>query len=124
MNGTADAIDVPSPEVIAEICHEANRFWCVACGDVSQKPWLEAAEWQRDSAIKGVQFALANPSAGDSAQHDAWCVDKRAAGWKYGAVKDETAKTHPCLVSFVQLPPHQRAKDRLFRAIVLALGGL
>jgi RyR domain len=106
---------------IAFMCHEANRAWCSIHGDNSQLPWSEAAQWQRDSAIKGVQFAIANPEAPDSAQHDAWCADKVKDGWRHGAVKDADAKTHPCLVAFHDLPAHQQAKDKLFKAIVAAL---
>lgn len=104
--------------IIARICHEANRAWCSANGDPSQVAWEEAPTWQRDSAIKGVEFALANPDAPDSAQHDAWMADKIADGWVYGEMKDAAAKTHPCLVPFDQLPPEQQIKDRLFRNIV------
>jgi hypothetical protein len=46
---------------IAKVCHEANKAWCEANNDYSQKSWDEAEHWQRDSAIKGVEFALANP---------------------------------------------------------------
>lgn len=108
-------------ENIARVCHEANRTWCEINGDLSQRPWAEAEPWQRESAIQGVRFALANPSAGDSAQHDAWMADKLRDGWVYGSVKDSVVKTHPCLVSFVDLPLDQQAKDRLFRAVVKAL---
>ena len=108
-------------EQIAQICHDANRSLCQTAGDHSQLPWNAAADWQRDSAIKGVQFALANPDAPGSAQHDAWSADKIADGWAYGETKDAEAKTHPCLVPFEQLPPHQQAKDHLFKAIVNAL---
>jgi len=76
---------------------------------------------QRESAIQGVEFALANPDAPDSALRDAWSADKVRDGWRYGPVKDAQAKTHPRLVPFDQLPAHQQAKDRLFRAIVRAL---
>lgn len=106
---------------IARVCHEANKAWCEANGDNSQKPWSEAEQWQRDSALKGVKFALANPAAPDSAQHDAWMADKIADGWRYGEVKDGTAKTHPCIVPFEKLPHHQQAKDKLFKAIVHSL---
>lgn len=106
---------------IARVCHEANKAWCDAHGDHSQSWWVYAADWQRQSAIKGVEFAIANPDALDSAQHDAWTADKVKDGWIYGDVKDAEKKTHPCLVPFDQLPPHQQAKDRLFRAIVKAL---
>ncbi len=110
-----------SPVDIAMTCHEANRAWCIANKDFSQQLWEHAEDWQRDSAIKGVEFALANPDAPDSAQHDAWMADKIKDGWKHGEVKDTAAKTHPCIVPFDQLPEFQQRKDKLFRAIVKAL---
>lgn len=106
---------------IARVVHEANRGWCEAHGDQSQVSWDLAPAWQRESCINGVQFVLANPGAGDAAQHDNWSRVKLADGWTYGPVKNADAKRHPCLVPFDQLPPEQQAKDRLFRAIVLAL---
>lgn len=108
-------------ENIARVCHEANRAWCIAGGDTTQKEWHFAEQWQRDSAIKGVEYALANPDAPDSAQHDAWMADKINDGWVYGEVKDAAAKTHPCIVPFDQLPPFQQAKDKLFRNVVKSL---
>ena len=108
-------------EDIASICHAANREYCHTHGDDSQPTWLNAPDWQRSSAIAGVRFALANPDAPDSAQHEAWMRDKLAAGWRYGDVKRPEAKEHPSLVSFDRLPPHQQRKDALFRAIVKAL---
>lgn len=106
---------------VAKVCHEANRAWCETNGDISQKRWEDAEQWQRDSAVAGVKFALANPEAPDSAQHDAWSADKIKDGWRYGEVKDAVAKTHPCLVAFERLPPMQQFKDRLFRTIVSSL---
>jgi hypothetical protein len=106
---------------IARICHEANRALCIANGDQSQELWDHAPDWQRVSAVKGVEFVRANPHACDDALHKNWMVEKAADGWGFGEVKDANAKTHPCMVPFDQLPPHQQAKDRLFRAIVLAL---
>lgn len=106
---------------IAKACHEANRVWCQANEDYSQKHWADAEQWQRDSAIKGVEYAIANPDAPDSAQHDAWMQDKISQGWKYGPVKDADNKEHPCIVSFEELPEFQKKKDILFKAIVKAL---
>lgn len=114
-------MNAPDVDRIARVCHEANRGWCEATGDFSQRPWGEAELWQRDSAIKGVLYALEHPDAPDSAQHDAWMADKFATGWVYGPTKDAATKTHPCLVPFEQLPMEQQAKDRIFRAIVKAL---
>jgi len=108
-------------EFIAKACHEANRVWCQANGDDTQKHWDEAEQWQRDSAIKGVEFRIANQDGGYDSQHNSWLSDKLADGWVYGEVKDATAKTHPCIVPFEQLPEFQQKKDRLFCAIVDSL---
>jgi hypothetical protein len=106
---------------IAVVCHEANRAFCLVMGDDSQLPWNLAPTWQKESAIKGVEFALDNPDAPASAQHDAWSNDKYNDGWVYGEVKDASKKTHPCLIEFADLPPFQQKKDILFKAIVAAL---
>ncbi len=110
-------------EQIARVCHEANRGYCEAIGDVSQKSWDDAEQWQQDSAIRGVEFKLANPNAPPSAQHDAWLADKIAAGWVYGSVKDPDAKTHPCIAPYGALPNEQRLKDCLFVAVVTVFRG-
>lgn len=106
---------------IARVCHEANKGYCESIADNSQKSWDEAEQWQRDSAIKGVEFKLSNPNAAPSAQHDAWYNDKAKDGWVYGDVKDADKKTHPCMVSYEKLPIEQRRKDYLFQAVVNAL---
>ena len=108
-------------EFIAKACHEANRIWCQANGDYTQKNWEEAEQWQRDSAIAGVKFRLDNPDAGSDAQHNAWMQDKLKDGWVYGAEKDAEKKTHPCIVPFDDLPDFQKKKDKLFCSIVDAL---
>lgn len=109
-------------ENIASVCHEANRAWCEANGDYSQVSWAEAEDWQRESAMKGVEFRLNNPNTSSAAQHDAWMADKIKDGWTFGAKKDAEAKTHPSLVPYAQLSHVEQAKDRLFRAIVDQLG--
>lgn len=108
-------------EQIARVCHEANRGYCESIGDLSQKSWTGAEQWQRDSAIKGVEFALSNPSAPASSQHDAWLADKFSNGWSYGPVKNPDTKEHPCCVPYDQLPVAQRLKDSLFKAVVASL---
>ncbi len=107
-------------EQIARICHETNAAFCRAIGDDSQKPWDEAEDWQRQSAVRGVAYALSNPDAPASAQHEAWLEDKLRDGWKYGTVKDSDKKEHPCIVDYEDLPLEQRIKDHLFKGVVRA----
>jgi hypothetical protein len=106
---------------IAMACHRANKAWCESVGDYSQKDWRWAENWQRDSAIKGVEFRLNNPDAKEDSQHNAWMEDKVNDGWVYGEVKDAEKKTHPCIVPFSELPEFQQKKDKLFCGIVDAL---
>jgi hypothetical protein len=106
-------------EACARVAHEANRAYCIAIGDLSQKSWEAADDWQRDSAIRGVSIALGG--ATPEQQHEAWCVDKLENGWAWGPTKDPLAKTHPCLVSYAALPPEQRRKDALYIAVVTAM---
>lgn len=110
-------------EDIAIICHQANKAYCLTLGDDSQKDWPDAPQWQRDSAIKGVEFILENPDAPPSASHDSWLAEKEKDGWKYGEIKDADAKTHPCCVPYDELPSAQKAKDYLFGGIVRSLRG-
>lgn len=111
-------------EAIASVAHEANRAYCVALGDLSQPAWGDAPEWQRTSAVAGVEFILANPNASHSASHESWLAEKERDGWAWGPVKDAGAKLHPCFVPFDQLPLEQQAKDAMFGAVVRALAPL
>lgn len=113
-----------SEECIAKICHEANKALCEALGDNSQPSWDGAPEWQRVSAIVGVQFNLDNPDAPASASHDSWLEQKRKDGWTYGPVKNPDLKQHPCFIPYEGLPLEQQVKDHLFKAIVASTRSL
>jgi hypothetical protein len=102
---------------IAKTAHEVNRAYCAALGDLSQPEWEDAPEWQRSSAINGVRAHLSG-SLTPEQSHESWMAEKRAAGWKYGAVKNPEAKEHPCFVPYAELPVEQRVKDYLFKAVV------
>ena len=108
-------------EDIARVCHEANRAYCLSLGDTTQKPWDEAPEWQKKSAINGVEFHINNPQAGVAASHRNWMKEKLDNGWKWGPEKDESKKEHPCLTPFHRLPAAQQMKDFLFHNIVHTL---
>jgi len=106
---------------IARVCHEVNRAYCTAIGDNSQPAWGDAPEWQKQSAINGVAFALDNPQSSPADSHASWLEEKRRDGWSYGPVKDPAAKKHPCFAPYDELPVAQRVKDYLFQAVVRAL---
>lgn len=106
---------------IAKVCHEANRAYCAALGDFSQPSWEDAPEWQKKSAIEGVDFHLKNPFAPPARSHDEWLRVKKEDGWKWGPVKNIEKKEHPCFVPYEELPMEQQRKDSLFMAIIEAL---
>lgn len=111
-----------TPIQIAAVCHEANRELTALVKDVPvQLPWAECGADMQASAVRGVEFALANPNATPVDQHEAWAAERRAQGWVHGPVKDVEKKTHPALVPYEQLPEGTRKKDALFRAVVAAL---
>ncbi len=108
-------------DLIARVAHETNRAYCESINDFSQIPWEGAPDWQKNSAVNGVQFHLDNPEAGCSDSHENWLKVKYADGWKYGEVKDPEKKEHPCCVPYDQLPSEQKVKDALFVGIVRAM---
>ena len=108
-------------EDIAEVTHEVNRAYCESLDDNSQPPWKDAEDWQRKSAILGVEVHLKNPNLTPEESHECWLKEKKEAGWVYGIVKDVEMKTHPCCIPYGQLPFGQRTKDFLFKQVVNSL---
>lgn len=103
---------------IAMMCHAINAAYCKSMGDDSQPTWDDAPDWQKQSAIAGVEMHLANPDATPEQSHESWYAQKEAEGWKYGEVKDIEKKEHPCFLPYEELPDEQKAKDYLFRTTV------
>lgn len=111
-------------EQIAKVAHEINKAYCESLGDNSQMSWDEAPQWQKDSAVNGVELHIVNPIAGPQASHESWLKFKIADGWVYGPIKVPELKQHPCIVPFNELPREQQSKDYIFRAVVHALKGV
>lgn len=107
-------------EFIARVCHEVNKAYCEALGDMSQPKWEDAPQWQRESARMGVDLHLCG-DFGPEASHTSWMKQKIEDGWVFGPVKDAEKKEHPCIIPFDALPREQQAKDFIFRAVVHAL---
>jgi hypothetical protein len=106
---------------IAAIAYEANRNLSVAQGDASHAPWAMLYSPIRERYVGAVQWVIDNPEASGATQHDAWCRSRIADGWIYGAELNRDAKIHPLLRPYDELPPEARAKDMLWKTIVLAL---
>ena len=107
-------------EQIAKVCHEANRALCESNGDFSQPTWDNAPDWQKTSAINGVNAHIEKGLTPEQS-HENWMKEKEENGWVYGETKDPEAKTHPCMVPYSELPADQKTKDYVFKAIVETL---
>ncbi|MDE6265436.1 MAG: Ryanodine receptor Ryr [Paramuribaculum sp.] len=44
--------------------------------------------------------------------HEVWALNRINDGWKYGEVRDDTKKEHPCLVPYEELPDSEKEYDR------------
>lgn len=106
---------------IARVCHEANSAYAAYLGEPPRHDWERSSKDLQDSAVNGVLFVLNRPDVTPEELHAEWCDARTEAGWRWGPIRDDERKIHPCLVPYAELPREQQTKDRLFRAIVLAL---
>ena len=104
-------------ELLAAIAHSVNRAYCLTIGDNSQPEWNDAPQWQKDSAMMGVEVNLNNEQT-PRQNHENWMKIKKADGWVYGVEKNAELKTHHCMQPYDDLPQEQRVKDHLFKAVV------
>ena len=114
-------LPVGTVQLIAQMCHEANRVYCQTLGEGTQASWDTAPSWQKESAVVGVAARMAQPDAPASDSHIGWLKQKEADGWVYGETKSADKKTHPCMVPYVNLPPEQQKKDAIFCAVCSAM---
>lgn len=110
-----------SIDQVAELCHEQNRAYCALIGDDVARPWHEAAAKIRQSAVDGVLHAIRAPNHNPRESHENWLAFKEANGWRYGIMKNEATKEHPCFMPYDDLPEDQKAKDYLFLGVVSSL---
>jgi hypothetical protein len=99
---------------IAEIAHEQNRIYCESLDDFSQPSWKGAEDWQRQSAINGVDAIASGEIRTPQQSHENWLKEKEDDGWQWGNIKDPERKMHPCFMPFTELPKEQQFKDILF----------
>lgn len=44
--------------------------------------------------------------------HDVWSETRISQGWAYGPQRNDTLKTHPCLIPYEELPDSEKEYDR------------
>ena len=44
--------------------------------------------------------------------HEVWAQSRMEQGWVYGEERNDTLKTHPCLIPYEELPEVEKAYDR------------
>jgi hypothetical protein len=109
-------------EQVAMVVHAANSALQQVHGDEAPSlPWDCESPHTRASAVEGVRQARKGLTP--EQLHEAWVAFKREGGWHYGEVKDPGARTHPCMVLYMDLPPEQKVKDAVFGAVVRAMSG-
>jgi ryanodine receptor 2 len=58
--------------------------------------------------------------------HEVWAQQRLAEGWKYGPLRNDAAREHPCLVPYDELPESEKEYDRKMAMetlkVILALG--
>ena len=108
---------------IAKVAHNANKSFCEFNGDYSQVDWDIATDAIKASIVHGVEQMVKNGLTAEQS-HETWRQYKADQGYVYGDVKNDTEKTHPCMVPYSELSNEQKYKDILFRTIVLSLKDL
>lgn len=108
--------------IAARAAHEAIRTLQIENKeDNVASPWDEVGQDIKDSCLIGIDRVIENPDINNEALHDSWIQTKTEQGWRYGRVRSETDKLHPCLVPYRELPQFQRLKDAMFRNVVKAV---
>ena len=115
--GRVLAADTAFVEAVAEIAHDMNRLYSYSLNGrkhFEHSRWDQASGEQQASCRDGVTTALTmtNPTA--AAMHDNWMERKLRDGWRWDENKNESRKTHPCLLPYESLPEGQKQKDNVF----------
>ena len=104
--------------LIAKACHVMNSQFCSIIGD-KVLDWDELSVGLKASIMTGVEAAIEGNSTPEQS-HQSWLDCRTNLGWTYGE-RDDEKKTHPCMVPYDKLPERQKAKDKIFLAVVDAL---
>lgn len=110
---------------IARAAHTANllfsEFHPMDVSVADGRTWDEHSEQERQESVDYISYLIKNPLLDGREAHDAWMVKKQEAGWKFGRVKNNEKKEHPCMVPYNQLNAYDMFKDDLYVAVITPL---
>lgn len=99
--------------------YEAARLQAIAVNaPIVPEPWEEREDEFCKQFLKVIEM-MCGPNRKSSPEelHDDWVRAYEKMGWKYGAVRNREAKTHPDMVPFDQLGWQEQTKDAVFIAL-------
>lgn len=110
---------------IAQAAHTANLLYSeLYQTDVSvndQTEWWEMSDEAKAGSVAAIVDMIKFPVLTGEEAHTNWLSNKQAAGWTYGATKDNVAKTHPCMAPYNELNVWDKTKDDLYICVINAL---
>ena len=106
---------------IAQVVHAAMREYSAQIGEAVPPMWVNMPTDVQNVVMQGISIIRSTPNTTSLEIHDSWLKGMLGKGWTHGAKKCGDLRTHPCMVSYDELPEVQRVKDDLFRSIVLGL---
>jgi len=71
-------------------------------------------DWDVENLIFGEDGANDEVTLMARMEHEHWCQEKTAEGWKYGSEKDPDKKTNPSILPWEELPGTEKEKNRKF----------
>ncbi len=92
--------------------HEANRAFADAIGERLADLGAELVPLRGPPAQTSELFSKDRVAELAEIEHDRWCREKRAHGFRHGETTDRERKIHASLVPFDQLPDDEKRKDR------------
>lgn len=123
-------------ERIARLAHERYRRANPGNTGDSGAPWAQLPEFYQQSNVRQITTTLQAAVAADRTwgavtdgvaeqepsaeqlelmarlEHESWCRQYRAAGWRWGSERDRARKRHPDLLEWAALPETSREKTR------------
>lgn len=109
---------------IAQIAYAALSVYEAIRKGIKQKNWDDLGEEAKKAFIEFIKPIVEKPYIQPEYIHSNWMDNLLENGWKWGKNKDEKAKTHPSLISWLKLPIETQFKNILVQNTVQQLVAL